>query len=107
MPVLEQSPVNTDILYAARSGNKLFRTDNCMATTPTWVDITSSLPATGTATDLAAHPTDANTVYMTLGNNVYKSIDKGQSWSNIGSNLPNIHMNTIVCYANGPEALYV
>ncbi|MBE0648462.1 MAG: PKD domain-containing protein [Bacteroidales bacterium] len=107
MAVLEQSPVNTDILYAARSGNKLFRTDNCMAATPTWVDLTSSLPATGTATDLAAHPTEANTVYMTMGNNVYKSTDKGLSWTTITGNLPGIHMNTIVCYANGPEALYV
>jgi len=107
MAVLEQSPVNTDILYAARSGNKLFRTDNCMDASPTWVDLTASLPAASTPTDLAAHPTDQNTVFMTLGNNVYQSINKGQSWSNITGNLPNIHMNTVACYANAPEALYV
>lgn len=107
MAVLEQSPVNTDILYAARSGNKLFRTDNCMDASPTWVDLTASLPAAATPTDLAAHPTDENIVFMTLGNNVYQSINKGQSWSNITGNLPNIHMNAVTCYANAPEALYV
>lgn len=107
MAVLEQSPVNTDILYASRYDNKLFRTDNCMAGSPTWVDLTSSLPGTGTPTDLEAHPTEQNTVYMAFGNSVYKSTDKGQSWTNISGNLPAIHMNSIVCYENGTEALYV
>ena len=107
LSVLEQSPASNGILYAARSDSKLFRTDNCLDANPTWTDITSTMPAIGTASDLAAHPTDPNTVYMTLGNNVYKSINKGQSWTTITGNLPAIHMNAIVCYANSMEGLYV
>ena len=107
MAVLEQSPADTNILYAARYGNKLFRSDNCLAASPTWVDLTAFLPGTGTPTDLEAHPTEQNTVYMTFGNGVYKSTNKGQSWSNITGNLPTIHMNTITCYSNAPEAIYV
>ncbi|MFH1937599.1 MAG: PKD domain-containing protein, partial [Bacteroidota bacterium] len=107
MAVLEQSPANTAILYAARYDSKLFRTDNCMVSAPTWTDLTSSLPASGTPTDLAAHPTDQNTVYMTLGNNVYKSTNNGQSWTSITGNLPNIHMNSIAYNSNAPEGLYV
>ncbi|TSA24696.1 MAG: hypothetical protein D4R67_11330 [Bacteroidetes bacterium] len=107
MAVLEQSPVNTDILYAARYDNKLFRTDNCMAASPAWTDLTSFLPTTGTPTDLAAHPTDQNTVYMTMGNNVYKSTNKGQSWTTITGNLPAVHISTIAYYSNASEGLYV
>ena len=105
---LEQSPANTSILYASRYDNKLFRSDNALAGTPTWTDITSTLPASGTVADLAAHPTDANTVYMVMGTNVYKSINKGASWTNITGSLPGISKNAIVYYKNGPaEALYV
>jgi len=107
MRVLEQSPADSSILYAARYGNKLFRTDDCMVTTPTWTNLTSSLPGTGTPSDLEAHPTDVNTVYMTFGNGVFKSTNKGQTWSNISGNLPSIHMNSIVFDANSPEGLYV
>jgi len=107
LTVLEQSPANPGILYAARSDNKLFRTDNALAASPVWTDLTSLLPATGTPSDLEAHSTDPGVVYMTLGNNVYKSVNNGQSWTTITGNLPALHMNSIVCYKNGPEALYV
>lgn len=107
MAVLEQSPASTGILYAARYDNKLFRTDNCLATSPAWTDLTSYLPASGTPTDLEAHPTDPNIVYMTLGNYIYKSSNKGQSWTNISGNLPVIHMSSVVYYENASEGLYV
>jgi len=107
MAVLEQSPANTSTLYAARYDSKLFRTDNCLAGSPTWTDLTSFLPAGGIPSDLEAHPTDPNTVYMTLGNYIYKSTNKGQSWSNISGNLPVIHMSSVVYYKNSNEGLYV
>ena len=107
MAGLEQSPANSSILYAARYGNKLFRSDNCMAVTPIWTDLTTSLPGTGTPSDLEAHPTDPNTVYMAFGTGVFKSMNKGQSWSNITGNLPSIHMNSLVFDTNSLEALYV
>jgi PKD repeat protein len=105
---LEQSPANTNIVYASRYDNKLFRSDNALGATPTWTDLTSTLPASGTPADLAAHPTDANTVYMVMGANVYKSTTAGASWTNITGTLPGIAKNAIVYYKNGnPEALYV
>ncbi len=107
MSVVENSPANTNILYAARSDNRLFRTDNCMDATPVWIDLTSSLPVAATPTDLAPHPTDPNTVYMTLGNLVYKSVNKGLTWTNISLNLPAVHMNSIAYYKNDLEGLYI
>jgi PKD repeat protein len=107
MAVVENSPANTNILYAARSDNHLFRSDNCMDANPSWIDLTSSLPVASTPTDLTAHPTDPNTVYMTMGNFVYKSVNKGTTWTNISLNLPAVHMNSIAYYKNDLEGLYI
>jgi PKD repeat protein/photosystem II stability/assembly factor-like uncharacterized protein len=108
MAVLEQSPANRNILYAARYDNRLFRTDNCNADNPNWIDLTSLLPMTGyTPSDLAAHPTEPNIVYMTINNSVYKSVNKGESWTNITGSIPNVHISTIAYYKNAMEGLYV
>ncbi|MGA3013687.1 MAG: PKD domain-containing protein [Bacteroidales bacterium] len=107
MAVLENCSSNANILYAARSDNRLFRSDNCMDPSPTWIDLTSSLPQASTPTSLATHPTNPNFVYMTLGNSVYKSVDKGQSWTNISYNLPAVHVNSIIYYKNDHEGLYI
>ena len=107
LSVLEQSPANTGILYAVRYDGKLFRSDNCLAATPTWVDLTANLPASGTPSDIEAHPTDQNTVYMTMGTQVYKSIDKGLNWTNITGTLPGVYKSSIAYYKNAPEGLYV
>ena len=108
LSVLEQSAANTNILYAARSDNRLFRSDNINDNNPIWTDLTTTLPASGlTPGSLATHPTNPDVVYMALGNNVYKSSNKGQSWTNISLNLPAIHISTIAYYRHDQEGLYV
>lgn len=105
--VIEQSPANLDILYVDRYDNRIFRSDNCNDASPTWTEITSFLPTGGYPTDIEAHPTDQNIVYITLANNVYKSTDKGITWTDISGNLPDIHMSSIAYYRNAIEGLYV
>jgi len=107
MTDIEHSSANTNILYASRSDNKFFRSDNCLDNNPLWYDITGYLPATGTPSDIESDPTNENIVYITLGTGVYKSTDKGLSWTNISGNLPAINKNAIVCYKNAPGGLYV
>ncbi len=107
LAVLENSAADSNILYAARSDSKLFRSDNCLNASPVWTDLSSFLPAAVTATSLAAHPTDPNIVYMTFGTKVYKSTTKGTSWTDITGNLPGVHISSIVYYKNADEGLYV
>ncbi len=102
--VLEASPASPDVLYAVRSG-VLKRTDNASATTPVWN--TCTLPGGNTPSDLAAHPSDANIVYATAGQRVYKSTDKGMNWGNISGTLPSININCIVYDKNTNEGLYI
>ena len=104
--VVEHSPANTNMLYFVRSG-VLYRIDNVMAASPTAVNLDSGLPTSSTPTDIEVHPTDENIVYMTMSNNVYKSTDKGVSWTDISGNIPNISTNCLVYQVGLDEGLYV
>jgi PKD repeat protein/photosystem II stability/assembly factor-like uncharacterized protein len=107
MRVLEQSPVNHDILYAARDDRKLFRCDNVNKQNPSWTDLTVFLPDNAHINDLRAHPFNENIVYMAKGNRVFKSPDKGQSWEDITGSLPDVTINSIAYYYNSHDGLYV
>ena len=98
------SPANPDVLYVVRNSSIKW-TDAATATTVTWISCT--LPDGLTPTDLAAHPTDENIVYATAGQKVYKSTDKGMTWTNISGTLPAINLNCIVYDKNTNEGLYV
>ena len=104
--VIEHSPADVNILYVARNST-LYRSDNVNATSPTWTNLSSTLPNNSTPTDIEAHPTNQNIVYMTQSNNVYKSINKGASWTDISANLPNISINCIVFDTSSTEGIYV
>ncbi|MEE4257010.1 MAG: PKD domain-containing protein, partial [Bacteroidales bacterium] len=107
MAVVEQSPANTEILYAGKYGGAVYRTDQAGSSNPQWIELTSFLPAGGTAGDIEAHPFDENIVYIALGDNIYKSDDKGLTWENITLNLPAVNKTSIAYYKNSREGLYV
>ena len=107
LAVLEQSSADSNILYASRSDSKMFRSDDCLSASPHWTDISGFLPAAVTATSLASHPTDPNTIWMTTGTRIYKSANKGNSWTEITDDFPAIHTNSIVYYNNADEGLYL
>ncbi len=102
--VLEQSPANVDILYVVRNG-AMKRTENANAATPAWTSCT--LPGGTTPSDLEAHPTNASIVYASAGNKIYKSSDKGATWTNISGTLPSVVYNCLVYDKNSNEGLYV
>lgn len=110
--IIEQSEADPDILYFYREDNKLFRSDNFNNSSPGFSNISSSLPYSSYSyslgSDLEAHPTNSNIVYLTLYQGVYKSTNKGANWTDISANLPSISVNCIVMdTASTNEALYV
>lgn len=105
--VLEQSPVNPDILYVAKENSRLYRTDNANALSLVWINLSAHLPNSSTPSDLTCHPTDPNIVYMTCGNKVYKSKNKGLSWTDISGTLPNVFFSSIVYCKGSQDALYL
>lgn len=105
--VLEHSPADFGILYYVRDDGMIFRTDNLLDPTPVWNNLTSGKPTATQPTDLECHPTDPNIVYMTSGNQVFKSINRGSSWVNISGSLPDIPMNDICFDKTSNEGLYL
>ena len=105
LSVMEQSPVNTDILYAS-SGGSLFISTNAMQDEPTWTNISSQLLSGSTISDMEASPYEENTVYIVQDKKIYKSTDRGISWTDITGGLPDIHFSALVYYKNSQEGLY-
>jgi len=99
---LEQSPANPEIMYVSK-GSTLVRTDNLSATTPTWQPITSM----GSVADIIPHPTNENIVYAIFSGTVYKSTNKGSTWTSINGNLPSVSKYTLVYDKNSEEGIYV
>lgn len=106
---LEQSIVNSDILYISRSDKKLFRSDNVNDSIPTWIDLTANLPvSTGTPNCVETSPYNVNRVYMGLNRKVYRSDNKGLNWTDITANIPNLNINSIVIdTSTNTEDIYV
>lgn len=107
MRVLEQSPANNDILFAARYDDKLFRTDECKAAYPVWYDLTSSLPDNGGIFDVECHPSNPDIVYLSQNNRIYQSNDRGLTWEDISGTLPDLAYTSIAYYENSHNGLYI
>ncbi len=104
--VVEHSPANYDLFYYAR-GNQLYRTDNVMEDTPEWITLTTYVPGSGNIFDVEAHYYDENIVFVSKGSKVYRSDNKGFTWTDITGSLPAINMNSLAFYENSIDGIYV
>lgn len=78
----------------------------------TWVNKTSQLPVTNfLISRVVFHPNDASTIYIlyTGFNNekLFKSTNFGDSWVNVGANLPKIPSNDIFLYPDNPSIIFI
>jgi PKD repeat protein/photosystem II stability/assembly factor-like uncharacterized protein len=109
--MLEQSTANPDILYVFRSDAtvKLKRSDNANASAASVTWNTCSMPDGYQITDIETHPSNQDIVYVTSGTNIFKSSDKGLTWTNMDPNgsLPDLTINTLVYDKNSNEGIYI
>lgn len=109
--VMEQSTANPDMMYISRgsgSGSVLYRSDNVNASAGSVVWNTITKPNNSlSVSDIAAYPTNENIVFATAGTKVYRSADKGVSWTDITGNLPSLFINCIVIDKNANEGIYI
>lgn len=83
---LENCIANNAVLYASRANNTFFITTNALASSPTWTQL--STPINGLVRAIETDPQSQQIVYIGIENRVYKSLNQGQSWTQIHSNLP-------------------
>jgi PKD repeat protein len=86
---------DSNILYAITRGNHLLRSDNALAATPTFTTL-STPGATNVMASVATSKYNPNIVYITCGNKIYRSVNKGASWSNISYALPSLNIRKVI-----------
>ena len=111
---LEESKVKEGLLYAGTDDGVISVTEN---DGESWTQVKSfpGVPEYTYVSDIFADRFDENVVYATFDNlkrddfkpYVYKSTDKGKSWTNISGNLPeNGTVHTIIQDHKRPELLF-
>jgi PKD repeat protein/photosystem II stability/assembly factor-like uncharacterized protein len=102
---LENGIANSNMLYASRANNTFWLSENVNASSPTWTQV--STPVSGLVRAIETDPQSENIVYISMGNAVYKSLNKGGNWTQIHGNLPAnvnaIHMDT----SSSKKGIYV
>jgi len=108
---INQSLADDNIFYGMRtsgSTHHLFRSDNINDASPTWIDLSATLPETSHIDDIMCHPTDPEKVYLIKNDKVYRSFDKGNNWEDIsGTLLSGLSLRCFTYDKNSNEGIYV
>lgn len=105
------APTNSNVIYVGTDDAHVWvSSDNGSS----WNDISSGLPQRW-VTRVVVDPIDENIVYATFNGlkwrdaqpHVFRSTNKGQSWSDISSNLPDAPVNAFAVDNNFSNRLYV
>jgi photosystem II stability/assembly factor-like uncharacterized protein len=97
---ISPSSLNSQLIYVGTDDGKVWSTENGGTT---WNDLSATLPNRW-VTSIAASPFTENEVYVTYSGyrfgeqsgHVYRSVDRGQTWSLIDGNLPEVPVNDII-----------
>ncbi|MEZ4651906.1 MAG: T9SS type A sorting domain-containing protein [Candidatus Eisenbacteria bacterium] len=78
-----------------------------------WNVVESGLPSGVKVRAVIPHPTEPNTAYALIngignpGQKVYRTFDRGTTWTNVSGNLPDVPLGGIVGHPTNPNLLYL
>ncbi len=84
-----------NILYLVTDNGNLYRSDNAMDPSPGFVTLSTPV-ATNVMASLATDKYNSNVVFLSCNNRIYRSVNKGASWTNIGASLPGLNIRRVV-----------
>jgi photosystem II stability/assembly factor-like uncharacterized protein/PKD repeat protein len=88
---IESCHADSNILYVVTNSGHIYRSDNALAASPSFTMLNTPSGTAATAS-LATDKQDKNIVYLTCGQYIYRSSDKGLNWTNITLNLPSYNI---------------
>jgi photosystem II stability/assembly factor-like uncharacterized protein len=109
---IAESPFTFGLIYAGTDDGRVWRTDDGGAS---WREINRGLPYQKWVAELVASKYDEGTVYVAQNGKrdddflpwVWKSTDRGETWTSIVGNLPSGPVNVIKEDPKNPDLLYV
>jgi PKD repeat protein len=84
---LHSSFADSSVVYAVDDNNKIYRCDNVFASSPVW-NFFATPGATSVSSSVTSIANNINVVYVTCGDKVYRSTNKGQTFTNVSSGIP-------------------
>jgi photosystem II stability/assembly factor-like uncharacterized protein len=111
LTTLDICPSDTSLYYAGSDDGKVWRSTNRGGI---WTDISAGLPVRW-VTRVVGDPVDPMKVYVTLSGfgldehepHVYRSTDRGTTWTPVSGNLPDVPVNDVVVDPLDTNRLYV
>ncbi len=111
LTTLDISAADSSVYYAGTDDGRVWRSTDAGGN---WTEITAGLPLRW-VTRVTADPVDPQVVYVTLSgfgqdelaSHVYRSADRGDTWTPISGNLPDIPANDILVDPVAPNRLFL
>lgn len=114
------APSNSGIVYVGLRNGRVFRIAGS-GTAWTAVDVSAAPLPAGQISDIAVHPSDPNTVYLTTSDlifsegsesfaadHVYRTTNGGTSWASVSAGLSQANpANTIVIDPANPQTIFI
>ncbi|WP_165836346.1 PKD domain-containing protein [Taibaiella soli] len=99
---------DSNILYYVTSAGHIFRSDNALATAPVFTQLNTPGSTSATAS-ITTNKNNANVVFLSCNAGIYRSADKGVTWTNItGTGLSGANIRKIIHDDNSTnERLFV
>jgi photosystem II stability/assembly factor-like uncharacterized protein len=85
------SSADINVVYVVTDNQKIYRTDNALAATPAFT-VFNAPAATNAFASITAIKSNPSVVYLSCGSQLFRSADKGATWTNISFNLPNVNI---------------
>ncbi|MCA1727553.1 MAG: hypothetical protein LC722_07870, partial [Actinobacteria bacterium] len=107
------APGNSDIVYAGTSSGRVWVTASGRGTPPAWTEVTGLLPTgpNGRVSSIAVDPSNPDVAYLThtfFGvPHVWKTTDRGGTWTSIDGNLPDVPVSTVAVNPRNPQMVFI
>jgi PKD repeat protein len=101
---IKANPLNANVVYVVTDNARVYRIEDAKSGNPQ-ISIFTLPYATNVAASIEVVKSDTNIIYVTCNSRIYRSADRGQTWTNYTSNYPGL--NLINVYYSSNEAIYI